>query len=159
MSYEEEDACHMRRMIGRNKPQACGLAGKAHWYTLQTLEACAHSTSYLPTFSHLLTINKLFSRRCTYRPSVIYLIVNKLLSLSLSLSHTHTHTLNFSLSLSLSLSVCLYSHYYPLVIPGCAMPRVWRRRETLTVFVTPGTALFLFEDDHNQNRRHALELS
>jgi len=103
MSYEEEDACHMRRMIGRNKPQACGLAGKAHWYTLQTLEACAHSTSYLPTFSHLLTINKLFSRRCTYRPSVIYLIVNKLLSLSLSLSHTHTHTLNFSLSLSLSL--------------------------------------------------------
>jgi hypothetical protein len=118
MSYEEEDACHMRRMIGRNKPQACGLAGKAHWYTLQTLEACAHSTSYLPTFSHLLTINKLFSRRCTYRPSVIYLIVNKLLSLSLSLSlsltHTHTHTK--LLSLSLSLSVCL--SLFPLLPIG-----------------------------------------
>jgi hypothetical protein len=29
-------------------------------------------------------------RRCTYRPSVIYLIVNKLLSRALSLSCTHT---------------------------------------------------------------------
>jgi hypothetical protein len=51
----------------------------------------------LPTFSHLLIVNNLLSlsplslsltlkRRLTYRPSVIYLIVNKLLSLSLSLS-------------------------------------------------------------------------
>ena len=49
----------------------------------------------LPTFSHLLIVNNLLSlsplslsltlkRRLTYRPSVIYLIVNKLLSLSLS---------------------------------------------------------------------------
>ena len=43
-------------------------------------------------------------RRCTYRPSVIYLIVNKLLSLSLSLY----------LSLSLSQSAeCVLSHPYP----------------------------------------------
>ena len=48
---------------------------------------------YLPTFSHFLIVNKTSlsaavsrKRRCTYRPSVIYLIVDKLLSLSLSLS-------------------------------------------------------------------------
>ena len=35
-------------------------------------------------------------RRCTYRPSVIYLIVNKLLSLSLSLSLSHTLSLSGS---------------------------------------------------------------
>ena len=37
-------------------------------------------------------------RRCTYRPSVIYFIVSKLLSLT----HTHTHTTSLSLSLSLT---------------------------------------------------------
>jgi hypothetical protein len=31
-------------------------------------------------------------RRCTFRPSVIYLIVNKLLSLSVSLTHSLTLT-------------------------------------------------------------------
>ena len=62
---------------------------EVHWYTLRTLETCEHSTSYLPTFSHLL-------------------IVNKLLSLSVSPK-------------------------YALVIPGCAMPRLWRRRETVCV--------------------------
>ena len=49
------------------------------------------------SFSLSLSLSLSLKRRCTYsRPSVIYLIVNKFLSLSLSLSlslkHTHTHT-------------------------------------------------------------------
>ena len=44
-------------------------------------------------------------RRCTYQASVIYLIVNKLLSVSLSRSCSLV--LSLSLSFSLSLSLCL----------------------------------------------------
>ena len=47
-------------------------------------------------------------RRCTYRPSVIYLIVNKLLSLSLYLS----------LSLSLSLSSSTQARANELIAKG-----------------------------------------
>jgi len=42
-------------------------------------------------------------RRCTYRPSVIYLIVNKLLSLSLSLSPTGSVTIKFFIGASPSM--------------------------------------------------------
>jgi len=62
-------------------------------------------------------------RCCTYRPSVIYLIVNKLLS--------HTHTLSLSLaSLSLSLSrfssskVPLSGHF---TSSKSSLPHVWLR--------------------------------
>jgi len=79
------------------------------WATSAQRRCHPKEALYLPTFSHLLIVNKLRSlslflslaanagprvpsggvtlkRRCTYRPSVTYLIVNKLLSLSLSLS-------------------------------------------------------------------------
>jgi hypothetical protein len=79
----------------------------------------------------------LLKRRCTYRPSVIYLIVNKLfclsppptfchslspslsvthslsLSLSLTLTHTHTHTHSLSVSLSLTHS---HTHTHTLSV-------------------------------------------
>jgi hypothetical protein len=50
-------------------------------------------------------------RRCTYRPSVICLIVNKLLSLSLSLSHTHNFVKSsWKQSVSPPARILLYTH-------------------------------------------------
>ena len=54
-------------------------------------------------------------RRCTHRPSVIYLIVNKLLSLSLSLSLSRSLSLSLSLSLSSIPFRCL--HFLSLLTP------------------------------------------
>ena len=63
-----------------------------------------------------LSLGVTHKRRCTYRPSVIYLIVNKLLSLSLSLS------LSLALALALSRALSRVYIYTHMVTPG--------RRET-----------------------------
>ena len=56
-----------------------------------------------------LSLGVTHKRRCTYRPSVIYLIVNKLLSLSLSLSLALARSRSRSLARSLS---CIHIHTY-----------------------------------------------
>ncbi len=60
-----------------------------------------HALLFVHSIS-LFSLGVTLKRRCTNRPSVIYLIVNKLLSLSLSLC------LALSLSFSLSLSALEY---------------------------------------------------
>ena len=66
----------------------------------------------------------LAKRRCTYRPSVIYLIVNKLLSLALSLSRARSLSLSLSLSRSLALSVSASNHtgFIYITSPGIDLP-------------------------------------
>jgi hypothetical protein len=79
-------------MLGPERPEA---VAPERGVVLTDLES---SISLSINFSLSLGCVTLKRRRCTYRPSVIYFIVSKLLS------HTHTHTHTTSLSLSLSLT-------------------------------------------------------